>query len=147
MRTRQSVIRALEDSIERITERIGELSISCDKHNLQSHPEADACPCQAKLYWKLDRLDESVYRLKVLKHTIRSWRIWYIRSSTRMPGFPRESIRVWTQTGAPIAAWQKYGVAQRNGEVSVNHHRGFIYCKNGLESSTRPAASTGIQNA
>lgn len=147
MPTRQSVIRSLEDSIEKIIERIGELSILCDKHDLGSHPEADACPCQAELYWKLDRLDESIYRLKMLKHTIIRWYIWYIRSSTNRAGFPHESIQAWTQTAAPIAAWQKYGVAQRNGGAPVNHRRGFIYYKNGLEISTRPAASNGILNS
>lgn len=38
--------------------------------------------------------------------------------STLNLGFPRESIEVWQSTAQPVTAWQKYGVAQRNGEAS-----------------------------
>lgn len=60
MLTRESVIGSLEDSFNKIDDEISDLSIYCDKHDLGSRPEADACPCQAKLYWMLDHLDESI---------------------------------------------------------------------------------------
>ena len=144
MPARQKVIQSLETSIKETSDKIDELSILCEKHNPTSHPEADACPCQAELYWKLDVLDESIYRLSILGHSLIRWCAWYIRCSTMNPGFPRESIDVWTQAAQPIAAWQKYGVAQRNGEVATNARRAYIYYQNSREKSTRPAASKGI---
>src|SRR4051812_40828879 len=101
---RQRIIKSLETSVKETLDKIDELS-KCEKHDLRSHPEADACPCQAELYWKLDLLDESIYRLTTLKHFIIRWYTWYIRCSTTSSRFPRESIEVWTQTAQPIAAW------------------------------------------
>ena len=144
MPVRERIIQLLETSIKETIDKIEELTILCEKHDLRDHPEADACPCQAELFWKLDVLDESVYRLTTLEHTIIRWCIWYDLCSITSPGFPRESIDVWTQTEQPIAAWQKYGVAKRNGEVSVNDRRGYVYYKNSREDSARPAASNGM---
>lgn len=117
----------------------------CRKHDLAQHPTADACPCHARLYWQLDRLDESVYRLKVQKCSVSRWSAWYLRSSAKHPGFPRESVDCWTQTGQPLAAWQKYGVAQRNGQRSPEDGRAYLYCKNSREVRSRRAAASNSQ--
>jgi len=110
---RKLIIQSLEASISKTIEKIEELTTACQKHDLRSRPEADACPCQAELYWKLDRLDESIYRLKKLNHSVGRWYPWYLQSSSKNPTFPKASIQAWSQTGQPIAAWQKYGVAQK----------------------------------
>lgn len=141
---RTYIIGRLERRIDATTEKIGELTTSCQKHDMSRYPEADACPCQAKEYWNLDRLDESVHRLKNLDHSVCRWFIWYIWSSTKNPRFPQESIQVWSQT-QPVAAWQKFGVAQRNGEVSPSNRRGYIYYVNSREVSSRPAAATNSE--
>lgn len=144
MPVRQKIIQSLETSIKETLDKIDELSILCEKHDLRERPEADACPCQAELCWKLDLLDESIYRLTTLKHLMIRWCAWYIRCSTARPEFPRESIDVWTQTEQPTAAWEKYGVARRNGEASANDRRAYIYYKNSRKVSARPAASESI---
>ena len=139
---RNVIVRSLETSITKTYDRIGHLSEFCPEHNLRDHPQADACPCQVELFFKLDRLDEAIHRLKDLKHWVVRWWVWYIRSSTRSFGFPKESILVWSQTGQPIAAWQKYSIAQRNGEVEPRNRRAYIYYKGGREISARSAAAT-----
>lgn len=132
MSLKTRIITGLETSIIKHKQRVEELTTSCRKHTLPY--DSDACPCQGELFWKLDRLDESIYRLKILRHSVLRWYLWYLWSSTKSPWFPEESIRVWNQTGQPIAAWQKYGVAQWNGEA-------FIYYKGSREVSERPAAA------
>lgn len=144
MLSRERILQSLETSIESKYEKIGELSTLCEKHDLASHPNADSCPCQAELYWEIDRLDESLFRLKVLKISVVKWYTWYIRSSTKSPGFPKESIRVWSQT-PPITAWQKYGVAHRNGRVDPTNHGAYEYFKHSNSVLFRPAASVTAQ--
>jgi len=139
MSPRTFIISRLETSICKTQQRIEDLTVSCEKHSLPY--DADACPCQGELFWKLDRLDESVHRLKTLRHSVFRWYLWYIWSSTKSPWFPEESIQVWQQVGQPTAAWQKYGVAQRNGDVTYDNGRAFIYLKGSREVSTRAAAA------
>lgn len=139
MYLKNQVIKHLTDSIDETYQKIGKLSKRCNKHNLVNHPEADACPCQVKLYWQLDRLDESIHRLKT-KDSVVQWGLWYLRSSSKNPGFPKKSITGWSQSGQPIAAWEKYEVAQRNSQAGQNSQRAYTYDKNGREHSSRPAA-------
>ena len=124
--------------------KLSECEKQCEIHDLRDHPDADACPCQVKLIWESQRLDESIYRLKIRQHSVLRWYIWYLRSSTKSFGFPKESIESWSQVAQPIAAWQKYGVPQRNPEVAIDHPLGFIYYKREREASSRPAIATAL---
>lgn len=135
------IVRRLETSIIKTNNKVDRLSEHCPKHNIDDHSHADACPCQAELFWKLDRLDESIYRLTAQRQWVLYWWIWYIRSSPRWSGFPKESVRCWSQTDQPIAAWEKYSTPKRNGEVSPNHQRAYIYYRGSRERSTRPVAA------
>jgi len=130
---KNKVIRFLQESIYQAQAQDKLESPCTKKHDLASPPEADSCPCRAELYWQQDRLDESLYRLITQKHSVARWWRWYLWSSTTNPRFPRQSIEWWSQTDQPIAAWQKYGVAQKNGDV-------YIYYKHGREHKLRPAA-------
>ena len=140
MYPKDKIIQHLQTSIFQAHDDIERLSTSCDQHDLASRPAADACPCQAKLYWQLDRLDESIYRLKTKNTSVPHWWSWYLWSSTKSPRFPKESVTGWSQSGQPMAAWQKYGVAQRNGRVEPGHQRAYVYYQNGREHGSRPAA-------
>ena len=124
--------------------KLDKCGMPCEMHNLRDYPDADACPCHVKLIWESNRLDESIHRLKIRQHSILRWYIWFLRSSTKSFGFPKESIDFGSQVGQPIAAWQKYGVPQRNSVVATNHPRGFIYYKREREVSARPAISTAL---
>lgn len=73
MPARERIIQLLETFIKETLDKIEELTDFCEKHDLRDDPEADACPCQAELIWKLDVLDESVHRLKTLEHSIIRW--------------------------------------------------------------------------
>lgn len=136
---RSAVIKQLQQSIFKVDDEIDRLSEPCKKHDLANHPEADACPCVAKLFWQRDRLDESIERLKSQGHSVARWILWYIWSSPKVLGFPKESINGWSQI-QPIAAWQKYGIAMRNSEADQRGQRGYVYYKDGREVRTRPAA-------
>lgn len=138
---RKASVTMLEKSISQTSDRVQDLTTSCRKHDLSQHPTADACPCQVKLIWELDRLDESIHRLKVQKCSVGRWFAWYLWSSSKNPGFPKESIDCWKQTEQPRTAWQKYGVAKRNGTSERNSNRGYLYYKNGRVVGGRPAAA------
>ena len=71
MSLKKYIIQSLEASIPKIINEVEDLTGSCPNHDLDSRPSADAYPYQGKLYWKLDRLNESIYRLGVLKHSVR----------------------------------------------------------------------------
>lgn len=135
-----TIIRHLEARIPRKLEKIEQL-ISCPKHHAGMPYDADACPCQAKEFWRLDHLDESVHKLRNRRCSICWWYIWYQVSSTKIPWFPKESIECWSQVGQPITAWQRFGVAKRNPDESTRHRRGYIYYKNSREVPTRRAAA------
>lgn len=134
---RDAIIRHLETEITRTNEKIE----PCPKHEASMPSDADACPCHGKAFWNLDRLDESVHRLRDRRCSVFWWYIWYLSSSTKTPWFPKESIECWSQVGQPIAAWQRFGVAKRNPDESTRHRRGYIYYKNSREVSTRQAAA------
>jgi hypothetical protein len=135
------ILPRLEASIAKTSDRISHLAVYCKRHEEYEDPEADACPCQVRLYWKLDRLDESIHRLKNKRQWALRWWIWYIRSSPRCPGFPKQSIDCWSQTNQPIAAWEKYSVPRRNSSASRDEARAYIYYANSRERSTRPVAA------
>jgi hypothetical protein len=142
MAAKRRIISRLETRICTTQQRIEDLT-NCPKHRLPSH--ANACPCQGELYWELDRLDESIYRLTTLEHSTFRWLLWYVWSSTNTPWFPGESTRSWSQTSHSIAAWQKYGVGQRNGDAACSDRRAFIYYQNSRKVSGRPAAAMSTQ--
>lgn len=86
------------------------------------------------------RIQQSTaHSLPRVEYPVSRWRAWYARISMRNPGFPRESIDVWTT----YCCMAKYRVAMRNPDliIPINNYRGLVYHRNLRRYLYRPAAS------
>lgn len=137
----QSIVRAQENSILRILDLSDTLN-QCIKHPTIP-AEADACPCQVALIWDHDRAEESIFRLKVAGHNVLRWGLWYMWSSRYTPWFPKQSIDCWQQTGQPLAAWERFNVARKNGHVAPENERAYLYYR---QSKIRTGRAAAAQN-
>ena len=63
--------------------------------------EHDICPCEARGWYELDRIAESMDRLVEKKTTLWKWLFWYLRSSSKLPYlpcsqlYPTEIVAAW----------------------------------------------------
>lgn len=139
--------------LEHLEEKLQKQGISygengCGRHTGHEVDDQDLCPCEARIFYYFDRIEESYHRLHRKNDRFGSWRwlLWYLRSSREYlkrqnahlfnneisawnPLFPRKSLNVFHQHKIGTKPWIRYKICSRR----VN---GAYLPEGGLRSST-----------
>ena len=137
MPLRHALARKLINKIQH-TEHLTHYTCALHKSQLLEIEGAEFCPCHARRYWQIDKMEESIHRLLIDHQPVTSWFLWYMYSSVYAPWFPKASVDCWTSHSQSSAAWTRFNVAQYDGELR-GATSGTRYWKDGRVVRTREA--------
>ena len=133
--------------LEHVEEKLHRQGVSygqngCGRHSGHEVEHQDLCPCEARIYYYFDRIEESYHRFHRAHDRFGFWKwlLWYIRSSrwyfepdngellltetlARNPLFPRKSFNAYYQHHIGLEPWIRYKIGKLD-DHGYSYHPG-----------------------